>query len=125
MGSKTRKVKVMQGSAIASLFISTQTGTMKKVDHSKYYKEPGALRLVDADGSLLYDGGLDYLKLRGNTSSVLPKKNYTFKLEKGTNLFGMGKAKKWVLQGSYRDKTMVRNEIVYRMAAFVGLPYTP
>ena len=37
----------------------------------------------------------------------------------------MGKAKRWVLQGSYRDKTMLRNQIVYTMASYVGLPYTP
>ena len=79
-GSKSWKVHVMQGSSIGALFISTETGSMKKVDRSKYYKEAGALRLLDADGSLLYDGALDYLKLRGNTSSVLPKKNYSLKL---------------------------------------------
>ena len=122
---KSYTVQVMRGSDIGALFISTSTGSMTKVDRSKYYKEAGALRLLAADGSLMYDGALDYIKLRGNTSSVLPKKNYSLKLENGTDLYGMGKAKRWVLQGSYRDKTQIRNQIVYSMANYVGLPYTP
>lgn len=124
-GKKIYNVQVMRGSGIGALFVSTSTGTMTKVDHSKYYKEAGSLRLLAADGSLMYDGGLSYVKLRGNTSSVLPKKNYSLKLENSANLYGMGKAKRWVLQGSYRDKTLIRNQIVYNLANYVGLKYTP
>ena len=124
-GSKRLQVTLRRGSAIGALFISTASGSMKKIDRSIAYKEEGALKLLDGDGTVLYDGTLDYIKLRGNTSTGLPKKNYGFKLSRGTDLFGMGKARRWVLLGSYRDKTLLRNQIVYSLADYVGLPYTP
>ena len=123
-GKKKYSVTVMQGSSIGAMFISTTSGSMKEIDRTKRYKEAGSLYLLEPDGSVGYDGGLDYVKKRGNTSSVLPKKNYSIKLSEGTSLEGMGKAKRWVLQGSYRDHSQIRNQIVYSMAKYVGMKYT-
>ena len=53
------------------------------------------------------------------------KKSYQIKLAKGTDLLGMGKAKKWILTGNYRDKSYLRNQIMLDLAAAVGLDYTP
>lgn len=125
VGKKKKTVHVMQGSEICALFITTQTGNLKKIEASTSVKEPGTLFLLNADGSVNYDGELTYVKTRGNTAPTLPKKNYGIKLAKGTDIQGMGKAKKWVLVGAYRDHSLLRSQIVFNMAGYVGLPYTP
>lgn len=121
----TCRVHVMQGSDIGAIFVTTESGAMTKIDGKKGNQEAGSILILNEDGSTAYDGDLTYIRLRGNTSVTLDKKNYNFKLASGANLFGMGKAKKWALLGSYRDHSMIRNQIVYRMAEYVGLPSTP
>ena len=125
VGKSKKTVHVMQGSSLGALFITTQTGNLKKIESSTSVKEPGTLYLLNADGSVNYDGPLTYVKTRGNTAPTLPKKNYGIKLEKGADIQGMGKAKKWVLVGAYRDHSLLRSQVVFDMARYAGLPYTP
>lgn len=124
-GTRNYTLNVMQGSPIPSLFLSTESGSMKAVDAAKDVKEAGALRMLAADGSFNYDAAFEYIKLRGNTSAKFNKKGYTLKLTGKADLAGMGKAKKWVLTSNARDKALIRNQIVYNIAEYVGLPYTP
>ena len=118
-------VNIMQGSPIPALFISTASGNTTAIDQSKQYREEGALLLKDASGRPVYDGALEHIRLRGNTSATFPKKNYAFKLKVKTDLLGMGRAKKWVLTGNARDHALLRNQICFAMADHAGLPYTP
>ena len=122
---KSYPLVIMQGSPIPAAFVTTQTGVMTAVDKSKTYKEPGALYLVNGRGLPEYDGALDHIKLRGNTSTKFDKKGYTIKLFQKTDLLGMGKARKWILTSNARDHALIRNQICYDMAAYAGLPYTP
>ena len=123
--NKNYNINVMQGSTIPALFISTATGAMTQIDKTKTYREEGSLRLLDVGGALNYDGALTYIKLRGNTSAKFNKKGYTIKLAQKTDLLGMGKAKKWVLTSNARDHALIRNQLTFAMADYVGLPYTP
>ena len=125
MGDTTTQVQVEVGSELASLFVTTESGSMATVHKDKDNKEAGTLFFLNPDGTTGYDGGMEHIKMRGNTAPSLDKKNYGIKLENGANLLGMGKAKRWVLLGSYRDHSMLRNQIVYSMAAYAGLRYTP
>lgn len=122
---KSYSLIVMQGSAIPAAFVTTQTGVMTAVDKSKTYKEPGALFLMNGQGAAEYDGALEHIKLRGNTSTKFDKKGYTIKLRQKTDLLGMGKAKKWILTSNARDHALIRNQICFDMAAYAGLAYTP
>ena len=56
---------------------------------------------------------------------MIAKKNYQIKLTKGADLLGMGKAKKWILTGNYRDKSCLRNMIMLDLSVAVSLRYTP
>ena len=53
------------------------------------------------------------------------KKNYQIKLDTKADLMGMGKSKKWILTGNYRDKSLLRNQIVLDLAQYMDMPYTP
>ena len=126
IGRQDSTVLVMRGSEnLPAVFVTTESGSLKKIESNKEKKEPGRLVLRGPDGAVQYDGTLESVKCRGNSSMTFKKKNYQIKLEKSTNLLGMGKAKKWILTGNYRDRSYLRNQIVLDLAAAVGLAYTP
>ncbi len=122
---KKMTLTLMRGSVLPSLYITTESGSMRKIHRNKANKEPGSIMLYDAEGVCEYDGGLKHIKMRGNSSTRFKKKNYAIKLEKGADFLGMGKAKKWVLLGNFLDKSMIRNQMTFGMAKYVGLDYTP
>ena len=123
--AKKLPLKVMYGSDLPSLYIATRSGNLTKIHWSKEYKEKGRMILHDADGSVVYEGRLKHMKMRGNASVLYDKKNYAIKMEEGANLLGMGKAKKWILLGNHLDKSLLRNQFTFDMARYVGLDYTP
>ena len=123
---KGRKLTVLRGSpGLPALYIATESGSLTYIEKRKDRKEAGSLVFVGPDGERQYEGALEHIKCRGNSSMTFPKKNYQIKLENGTDLMGMGKAKKWILTSGYRDKSLLRNPIVYDVAEFIGLAYTP
>ena len=125
-GGKQIPFRMMQGSkGLPALYISTESGSMRKIDASKKHKEPGYLVMTDGAGTKEYDGALEYIRLRGNASTRYTKKNYQIKLENSKNLLGMGKAKKWVLTGNWLDESFIRSEMTFDLAEYIGLPYTP
>lgn len=118
--------KVMQGSPnLPVLYVTTETGSLTLIQRSKHYREAGSLYMEDGNGKVEYNGFLEHVKMRGNASTAYIKRNYQIKLAKGTDLLGFGKAKKWILTGNWLDRTMLRNQMTYNLAAYVGLPYTP
>ena len=126
IGKKKASLTVMRGSdCMPAVFVTTESGKLKKIESSKNNREPGTLVLRGPDGEVQYDGALEHIKCRGNSSMTFVKKNFQIKLEKSTNLLGMGKAKKWILTGNYRDKSYLRNQIMLDLAAAIGLKYTP
>ncbi len=68
----------------------------------------------------IYDGKID-IKGRGNSSWSWPKKPYRIKLDKKTDLFGMGKNKNWVLISNYLDECFLRNDTAYKLAKQLGV----
>ena len=125
-GRKEISFDVMRGSpGLPVLYITTETGGLKQIHSSKKNKEAGTLCMVNGAGETEYDGNLAYIKIRGNSSVRFPKRNYQIKLEKGTDLLGFGKAKKWILTGNWLDRSMIRNQLNFDLAEYVGLPYTP
>lgn len=125
-GKKAIPFEVMRGSPnLPVLYITTKTGKMDKINKSRKTKEPGYLLMLDGAGETIYDGNLAHMKLRGNSSANYPKKNYQIKLEKGTDLLGFGKAKRWILTGNWLDRSFIRNQLTYDLADYAGLRYTP
>ena len=118
-------LKVLYGSDLPAMYITTQSGGLSRIHWDKSRKEKGRMILRDRDGSELFEGRLQHMKMRGNASVLYDKKNYAIKLEEGAGLLGMGKAKKWILLGNHLDKSLLRNQFNFDMARYAGLMYTP
>ncbi len=121
----THDVVILRESKVASVFIATESGSLDAIHADKSYEEGGFIEIVNADGEIEYDGVLDTIKGRGNSTWEMEKKPYNIKLDKKTNLFGMGKSKKWSLIANHGDASLIRNALAYEAAKRAGMEYTP
>ena len=64
------------------------------------------------------------VKGRGNASWGRAKKGFQVKLDKKTDVMGMGKAKKWVLLPSAADLSLIRNSVALDLAQQLEMDYT-
>ncbi len=119
------KVTVMQSRYIGSMYITTESGNLEYVHKSKTNKEAGTIAVFEANGTQDYNGDLDYIKGRGNTTWGFAKRPYNIKLDKKAPLLGMDASKKWCLLANAQDHTMLRNRIAFDLADELGLPYSP
>lgn len=68
------------------------------------------------------------MRVRGQTSSGFPKKQYSFETwdsegnDKDVSIFGMPSESDWVIHAPYSDKTLMRNKIVYDTSRENGYP---
>ncbi len=69
-----------------------------------------------------YDG--IEIKGRGNTTWLQKKKPYQIKFDRSIDLFGLGKAKKWVLLANYYDVSMLRTEAGLMLSEMLDMPYS-
>ncbi|MCH5286943.1 MAG: CotH kinase family protein [Christensenellaceae bacterium] len=116
---------VLQSENIPALFLATASGKSDYIHDSKANREPGALLMVAADGQAVYSGGLEQLRIRGNTTAHYEKKPYQFKLENKTALVGHDKARSWALLANYIDHSLLRNSLALNLSEAAGLPSVP
>ena len=90
---------------------------------SKDYYIDGTMTMQGNDefNDGLYSGVIE-IKGRGNSTWGMPKKPYKIKLDKSTDIFGMGKNKHWVLLANYSDPSLMRNTISYNLSGDMGMP---
>ena len=104
--------------------ININTTNNAPIVNKKDYVECG-VSISNTDTEYLLDSKLAGIRYRGNsTFSYSDKKAYRIKFDKKQDLFGIGKAKNWVLLANAFDKTMVRNAIAFAIAQELGLDYT-
>ena len=123
-GTASYEVKVLQASNSGTVYINTESGNMDAIHADKSHKEKGVIIILDENGNVQYDGKLSSIKGRGNTSWQQAKKPYNIKLDKKTDLFGMGKNKSWCLIANATDKTMIRNQLMLDLAYSIGVDTT-
>lgn len=130
-----RTLKVMKSANVRSMFIVSSDPIHQGREYiestsNHSTKTTGAMLLVNPDGSVVYNKGLDELKGRGNgTWGAAVKKPYQIKLSKKTDLLETGNAanknKTWVLLANAGDPTQLRNSVAFAYAQSLGLEYTP
>ncbi len=124
LNGKTYNAVIIKESKVASVFIATESGSLDFIHAVKGNEEKGSIEIADAEGATVYEGGLE-IKGRGNSTWQMEKKPYNIKLDDKTNLFGMGKTKKWSLIANHTDEALIRNVLAYEAAERAGMPYTP
>ena len=122
-GARIYSLSVLQSASLPSVYIATESGSLANVHADKSYKEPAKITVVENGEVTLEDVQLSYIKGRGNSSWVQDKKPYNIKFEKKTDLFGMGKAKKWSMLASVDDDALVRNPAAFYIAERLGLDF--
>ena len=124
-GTTLTWLRVMQGSEVPSLFLTTDAKEMSAVRKSKdNVITDGQVLLTEADGSVTYAGPLKQLKGRGNSTFAYSKKPYELKLPEAVSPAGIPAGKTWVLLANYVDISLLRNQIVLDTAREIGLPYS-
>ncbi len=121
---KTYSVVIMESTGAGTIYVNTESGNMESVHADKSHKEPGEILILNNSGEVQYDGELDYIKGRGNSTWLLDKKPYNIKLESKADLFGMGKHKSWCLLSNGGDLSAIRNQLAYDLARNLGLDVT-
>ena len=123
-GETEYKVCVLKSENIPSLHVTTESGSMDAVHADKSHKEPAHITIIADDETVMSEEELEYIKGRGNATWSFKKKPYNIKFEEKTDLFGMGKAKKWSLLANYLDPSLIHNSIAFDIADATGLKYT-
>ncbi len=121
------KLHVMQ-SDLGCIYISTKTGGLDTLDSTyrylNYSEENGAILMLNAEGNTEYSGEFAKLSSHGNSSwDYSKKKPYNLKLPKKADLYGMGKAKKWILLSNYMDHSMIRNKVTEEMCKSADIDF--
>ncbi len=95
----------------------------ENIDSKEDYTDM-VFNLQNCEGSLTdVTGGI---RLRGNSTMGYPKKPYRIKFDKKQSLFGLEKAKSWVLLAEYIDPSGLHNYTAFSLASQLsGLGFTP
>ena len=119
------EIRVMQ-SDLGCIYLHTAKGGLDYLDANKSYTETGSTLMLDKNGAVQYQGNLENIKSHGNSSwDYSPRKHpYNIKLAEKADLYGMGKAKKWVLLSNFLDFSQLRNTIAFEAAKAAGIEYT-
>ena len=76
---------------------------------------------IPYEGNTLDLDGKEYtnvrVKGRGNSSWKMPRRSYQIKLPSRDSVLGMPPAKKWLLIANYADASLMRNKLMYDLAA--------
>ncbi len=124
--SVEEQICFLQSANVATMYIDTQSGSMKQIHEDKDHKESVRVAVFDESGIESYVGHDDKLKGRGQaTWMTKEKKSYLLTLEYAHKMLEMDAAKKWVLLSNSYDVTNLRNKAVYDLAGETGLKWTP
>jgi len=120
---------IYSGSSIGAVYVKTSGGINPLLRSKEYKDKNSSIVITDESGKVVYDDialeSVSEIKGRGNASFSNEKKPFQIKLGKKTDLFGMGKAKTWILLANYNDSAYIRNTCVFKIANALDLPYTP
>lgn len=92
------------------------------ISNSKEIKYEGNVVTIN-DGNDFHRYENVELKGRGNSTWGQPKSPFQIKFDQKVDLFGMGKAKKWVLLANYFDKSNLRNDAAFYLERLLGEKY--
>ena len=120
-----RQVIFLKSGGIPTLYVTTESGGMDRLNADKTYKENGHIELLDENGKLLVSEDLRNISGRGNHTFTFEKKSYLMNFDRDIDFFGMGESDSWVLLCNVYDPAYIRNKLVYEMALQAQMPGSP
>jgi len=120
-GSNTATLE-MFFSKLPVVYINTEGGApiVSKEDYINAELIIQGNETYNSETTKLYSGATE-IRGRGNSTWGQPKKPYRLKLDKKTDVFGMGKSKHWVLLANYMDESLQRNTLAYNLSGAMGM----
>lgn len=122
----TSQTVVVLQSSLPSVYVNLEKTTLKAIqadqnlkhkNNSVYIMDPENTWNLSAEGSVAIKG-------RGNSSwREYEKKGYQLEFESETSVLGMEKARKWVLLANASDDSMMRTQLVSRMAENLSMDF--
>jgi hypothetical protein len=117
-------VVVMKSDNLPSVHINTTDASLEDIYADKDLKVSSSISIF-YNGEEILNDELKYFKGRGNASWDFAQKSFNIKFNEKTDLFDMGKAKKYSLITTYVDQSLIKNDVAYSLASDIGLDYTP
>lgn len=116
------EVTFMQSENIPAIFVNTNSCSTDILFENTENKEAGEIIILNEDGCLLYKEKVKNIKGHGNKSFIeTDKKSLAVTLFEEVGLLGNAKGKKYVLVSNNYDTTLIRNDIVEKMAMHMSL----
>ena len=124
------EVQVMFSENVASVYLCSDDPAefgREWVEDSgrKRNKATGRMVMQNANGHIVYNGELDQIKGRGNSTWESIKKPYQIKISPSANLLETGGttniARTWVLLSNYYDNTVLRNVLALNAGRVLGM----
>ena len=109
-------------SELPVVYLNTRTGA--PIDSKEQYVDAD-VRIAgnsrfNSTNTTLYDGACTTKGHGNSTWAHFEKKAYKLKLDKKTDLFGMGKNKSWLLIANYLDESNMRNKLASYCGELLG-----
>lgn len=123
IGSET--IIFLKSGKLPTMYVTTETGSMDKLDADKTYKEKGAFEFLDTEGNPVFTGDLRSISGRGNQTFTFEKKSYQINLKIPVDFMGMGTSDTWILLSNVYDPAYIRNRLTYEMALQAGMAGSP
>lgn len=123
IGNKT--IIFLKSGKLPTMYVTTETGSMDKLDADKTYKEKGAFEFLDTEGNPVFTGDLRSISGRGNQTFTFEKKSYQINLKIPVDFMGMGTSDTWILLSNVYDPAYIRNRLTYEMALQAGMAGSP
>lgn len=120
-----RYVKLLFGSQIPFVSMTTESGTLDHIRESKANRETGSLCMITPDWNVEYAGNLSLVRKRGNATAHHPKLPFRIKLETEASLAGIGASRDYVLLAEYGDVSLMRNKTAMELANALTDRYQP
>ena len=120
-----QKVPETEYPELPQLYISLNETSLDEINSgSKETRYPGNSLVFLVDGEY-YDFSNVEIKGRGNSTWTNgEKKPYQIKFESKEDIFGLGKAKSWVLLANFFDDAFIRNDMAFYIARLLDMEFT-
>jgi spore coat protein CotH len=103
--------------------IKINTQNNRPIRSKENYLNAGIEVIDPANPDNNFSAGVE-IRGRGNTTWKNVKKPYRLKFSENQAMFGLTKAKSWVLLANYQDPTLMMNTITFELGRCFGFPHT-